>query len=95
MKESKVTVTCLMPGATETEFFKRGDLMDTKVGAAEKDDAAEVAKQGYKAMQDGDAQTIYGLKNKMQAAAAHVLPAGVTAEMHRSMAEPGSAKKAS
>jgi short-subunit dehydrogenase len=94
MKESRVTVTCLMPGATETEFFARGDLMDTKVGAAKKDDAAEVAKVGYAAMQDGDDQVVYGLKNKLQAAAAHILPAGVTAEMHRGMAEPGSARKA-
>jgi short-subunit dehydrogenase len=94
MKESKVTVTCLMPGATETEFFQRADLMDTRVGAQEKDDPAEVAKTGYKAMLAGDDQVIYGFKNKLQAAAAHVLPAGVTAEMHRTMAEPGTARKA-
>jgi short-subunit dehydrogenase len=94
LKDSKVTVTVLMPGATDTEFFERGDLMDTKVGVQKKDDPAEVAKQGYAAMRNGEAQTIYGLKNKLQAAVAHVLPAGATAELHRSMAEPGSAEKA-
>ena len=43
LKDTKVTVTCLMPGATETEFFKRAEMMDTKVGTTEKDDAADVA----------------------------------------------------
>ena len=51
--ESGVTVTCLMPGATETEFFERADMMDTKVGTAKKDDPAEVAKNGFDAMMKG------------------------------------------
>jgi hypothetical protein len=38
-----VTVTCLMPGATETEFFERADMMDTKIGTESKMDAGEVA----------------------------------------------------
>jgi uncharacterized protein len=44
LRDTKVSVTCLMPGATETEFFARADMLDTKVGAEEKDDAAMVAK---------------------------------------------------
>jgi uncharacterized protein len=40
LKDDGITVTCLMPGATETEFFERADMMDTKVGTAKKDDAA-------------------------------------------------------
>ena len=39
-----------MPGATETEFFRRADMLDTKVGTSEKDDAAMVAKTGFDAM---------------------------------------------
>lgn len=85
-----VTVTCLMPGATETNFFERAGMTDTKVGQAEKDDPAEVARIGFKAMMAGDESVISGWKNKMQAALASVLPAGVTAEQHRRMAEPGS-----
>ncbi len=92
IKESGVTVTCLMPGATETEFFERADMMDTKVGTAKKDDPAEVAKTGFDAMMRGDGDVVSGWKNKLQSAIANVLPAGVTAEMHRSMAEPGTAK---
>jgi short-subunit dehydrogenase len=50
LRDTKVSVTCLMPRATETEFFRRADMMDTKVGAADKDDAAMVAKTGFDAM---------------------------------------------
>jgi uncharacterized protein len=82
-----------MPGATETEFFRRADMMDTKVGAAEKDDAAMVARSGFDAMMRGDGDIVTGFKNKLQAAAANVVPAGVLARQHRQYAEPGSAKR--
>jgi short-subunit dehydrogenase len=88
-----VTITNLMPGPTETEFFERADLMDTKVGTQEKDDAGKVARDGWDAMMDGKGHIVSGWKNKLQAAAAHVTPAGMLAEAHRSMAEPGTAKE--
>ena len=91
LNKTKITVTCLMPGATDTEFFERADMMDTKVGTAKKDDPADVAKQGYAAMKNGDGQVITGWKNKLQATIAHVAPSDALAEMHRSMAEPGTA----
>jgi NAD(P)-dependent dehydrogenase (short-subunit alcohol dehydrogenase family) len=50
LKDSGVTVTCLMPGGTDTEFFRRADMLDTKIGSSEKDDPAEVAKVGFDAM---------------------------------------------
>ena len=56
LKDTDVTITCLMPGATETEFFQRADMMDTKVGTAKKDDAAMVAKTGWDAMMDDTRQ---------------------------------------
>jgi short-subunit dehydrogenase len=93
LKDTKVTVTCLMPGATETEFFKRADMMDTDVGTTEKDDAAEVANNGFDAMMKGEGDVVSGFKNKVQSAVANVMPAGVLASQHRKMAEPGSAKK--
>jgi len=92
IKDSGVTVTCLMPGATETEFFERADMTDTKIGAEKKMDPAEVAKQGYEAMLSGDGQVITGWKNKMQAAMAHVLPAERLAKTHTKEAAPGTAK---
>jgi short-subunit dehydrogenase len=93
LKDTKVTVTCLMPGATETEFFRRAEMMDTAVGTAEKDDPAEVANNGFDAMIKGEGDVVSGFKNKVQSAAANVTPAGVLASQHRKKAEPGTAKK--
>jgi uncharacterized protein len=92
LKESGVTVTCLMPGATETDFFERADMMDTKVGTQKKDDPAMVAKAGFDAMMKGAGDVVTGWQNKLQAAIAHVTPADMLAEMHRGMAQPGTAK---
>ena len=87
-----VTVTTLMPGPVETEFFARAGMLDTSVGASEsKSDPADVARDGWNAMMSGDAHIISGLKNKIQATLAHVTPAAILAEQHRKMAEPGSA----
>jgi len=93
LKDSGVTVSCLKPGATETEFFERAGMMDTKVGQSEKDDPADVAKLGYEAMKKGEDHVIYGLKNKLQVAASGVMPTSTLAEQHRKQAEPGSAPK--
>ena len=92
LKDTNVTITCLMPGATETDFFGRADMMDTKVGTQKKDDAAEVARTGFEAMMRGDADVVAGWHNKLQAAIAHVAPSGMLAEMHRKMAAPGTAQ---
>ena len=88
-----MTVTCLMPGATETEFFERADMMDTKIGTDEKDDAGDVARAGFDAMMRGDGDIVTGMKNKVQTTLANVLPSEMLAKQHRSMAEPGTAKK--
>jgi short-subunit dehydrogenase len=95
LKESGVTVTCLMPGPTETEFFERADLTDTKVGQDKKDDPADVARAGYEAMMRGDGDIVSGWKNKLQTAIANITPAGVLAEQHRRLTEPGSGRKSS
>ncbi len=93
LKDSGVTVTCLMPGPTDTEFFERADMLDTKVGQQKKDDPADVAETGFDAMMKGETDVVSGCKNKIQAAVANVIPADVLAEQHRKMAEPGSGKK--
>jgi short-subunit dehydrogenase len=94
LKDTGVTVTCLMPGATETEFFERADMLDTKVGQSKKDDPADVAKIGFDAMMNGDGDVVSGWQNKLRSAIANITPAGVLAELHRGMAEPGSGRKA-
>jgi uncharacterized protein len=94
LKDTGVTVTALMPGATETNFFHRAGLDDTKVGADKKDDPAEVAKQGFEALMAGkDAILASSLKTKIQGAIGSILPETVSAEQNRKLNEPGSARK--
>jgi short-subunit dehydrogenase len=92
LKDSGVTVTCLMPGATETDFFERADMMDTKVGTDKKQPPAEVAKVGFEALMKGEGEVVAGWGNKLRAAISHIVPQGVLAEQHRKMAAPGTAK---
>jgi short-subunit dehydrogenase len=89
-----VTLTNLMPGPVETEFFKRGDMMDTSVGVSDsKSDPADVAKDGYDAVMAGHKHIVSGWKNKIQSSLANVTPNEVLAQQHRGMAEPGTASK--
>src|SRR6185369_7150646 len=84
LKDSGVTVTCLMPGATDTEFFARAGMLDTKVGADEhKADPADVAKAGFDAMESGEGGVVAGLSNKLRVALSNIMPSAVMAEQHR------------
>jgi uncharacterized protein len=93
LKDTGVTVTCLMPGATETEFFDRAGIADTKVGQAKKDNPTDVAEAGFKAMMNGDADVVAGWQNKLESTMANVTPASMLAERTRKQYEPGSAEK--
>jgi short-subunit dehydrogenase len=93
LADSGVSVTCLMPGATETDFFERADMLDTKVGTQKKQPPNEVARIGFDAMMRGDGDVVAGWQNKLQAAIAHVTPSGVLAKLHERMAKPGTASK--
>ncbi len=92
LADTGITVTCLMPGPTDTDFFETADMLDTKVGTDKKDDPAMVAKEGFEAMMRGDGHEVTGFANKMQALMSNVMPQDRLAEMHRKLAEPGSAK---
>ena len=86
-----ITLTTLMPGPTDTEFFARADMLDTRVGQAEnKADPAKVARDGWDALMAGKGHLVPGLSNKLQVMASGIAPQSVLAEMHRGMAEPGS-----
>ncbi len=94
LKDTGVSVTALMPGATETEFFHRAGADDTKLGASEKDDPAEVAKEGFDALMAGKDHIVAGaFKNKVQAAVGYALPDPLVAKAHASQSAPGSANK--
>lgn len=95
LKGTGVTVTALMPGTTETNFFRRADMMDTAAGTQSKDDAALVAKAGFDAMMAGKDHVIPTAKNKVMAFIAETLPDPIAAKLHRGLTEPGSAEKKS
>lgn len=92
LKDTGVTVTCLMPGATETEFFERADMLDTKVGSSKKQSPEEVAKLGFEAMEKGTDEVVAGWSNKLRAAISHIVPSSVLADQHKKMAAPGTAR---
>lgn len=92
LRDTDVTVTSLMPGPTETEFFERAEMLDTPVGEEEKDDPAEVAREGFEALMAGREKVVGGsFKNKAQTVLGKVVPDSVKAEMHRKMAQPATA----
>jgi short-subunit dehydrogenase len=91
LHDSGVTVTCLMPGPTDTGFFERAEMLDTKVATDRKDDPWDVARLGFRAAMNGEADIVTGLKNRLQVAAAHITPSQTLAKQHRKLAEPGSA----
>lgn len=88
LKGTEVTISCLMPGPTDTEFFQRADMLDTRVGQGRKSDPADVARIGFEAMLKGEADVVAGLKNKLEVALSKVMPAQAVAQMHRRLAEP-------
>ena len=94
LKDHKgIQLTTLLPGPVDTEFFERGDMLDTQVGAdPHKADPADVAKDGWNALMAGDARKVSGMMNKLQVGMSGLMPQSQLAEQHRKMAEPGTAK---
>jgi len=91
LKDTNVGVTVLMPSVTETNFFNRADMLDTKAGASDKkDDPAMVAKAGFDALMGDKDKVVPAFKNKVMAAVADALPDTMGAKVHRGMSEPGS-----
>ena len=94
LKDTNITVTALQPGATETNFFHRAGMEDTRVGASEKDDPAQVAREGFEALMKGKDHVVAGsFKNKVQSTLAQITPETMSAEAHRKLSEPGSANR--
>ena len=91
LSETDISITSLMPGPTETNFFHRAGMDDTKIGQSKKDDPAKVAKQGFEALMAGKKKVqAGGVKSKGQGLAAKVMPDSAKAAMHGTMAKPGS-----
>lgn len=92
LRDTGVTVTSLMPGPTETEFFVRAGMTDTPIGAGSKDDPADVARQGVRAMLRGEDKIVAGSPTtKLQGHVNALLPDRLKAALHARMAKPGGA----
>jgi short-subunit dehydrogenase len=93
VKNTNVTITALLPGVTDTDFFRKADQEDAKmVKEGSKSDPAEVAKDGYDALMAGDDKIVSGLKNKAMVAASHVMPDEKVADTMHKMMEPTTKK---
>jgi short-subunit dehydrogenase len=91
LKDTGVTVTSLMPGPTDTEFFERADMEDTKIGSGNKDDPADVARDALAALMAGKDHVVAGsMLNKVQAATSSVLPDKAVSSAAAPMTKPGS-----
>jgi short-subunit dehydrogenase len=82
LKDTGVTITSLLPGATDTDFFNKAGMQDSKiVQAGNLADPAEVAKDGYDALMSGDDMVVSGFKNKMQVGMSNIMPDSTVADM--------------
>ncbi len=90
LRRTAVTVTSLMPGPTDTNFFRRaGQADNTRIGRTPKDDPAKVARQGFEALMNGDRKVVAeSLKTKIIGATNRLLPDSVKAAANRVLAEP-------
>jgi short-subunit dehydrogenase len=94
LKDTGVTVTALLPGPTDTGFFARAGMEDTRADSFIKDDPSDVAKQGFEALMEGKDEILAGsLMTKVSGNVSKVLPETLKAQIHRQLTKPGSADK--
>lgn len=88
LKDSAVTMTALQPGATETDFFNKADMNESKITDTKMSDPEKVAKDGYTALMKGDDKVVSGFKNKTMVAMSNVMPDTLVAAQMDKMQEP-------
>lgn len=89
IKGKGVTVTALLPGATDTDFFRKADMLDSKIVKESKlYSPEEVAHDGYKALMNDDDMVVSGVMNKVQVAMAAVTPDDKLADKMKKQQEP-------
>lgn len=88
LKESAVTLTALQPGATDTDFFNKADMQESKILDTKLSDPAQVAKDGYEALMSGDDKIVSGFKNKAMVGMSNVMPESMVADQMNKMQQP-------
>lgn len=92
VKDTNVVITALQPGATDTNFFRRAHMEDTKVATSAKSDPADVARDGIEALMKGKDHVVSAMRSeKIKVTLGRVIPDRVKAEDQRRTNEPGSA----
>jgi short-subunit dehydrogenase len=95
LKDTDVTLTALQPGVTDTDFFRKADMLESKAidQKSKMADPAKVAKDGYDALMKGDDKIISGLKNKVQVGMSNVVPEKMVAEQMYQQQKPVEERK--
>jgi short-subunit dehydrogenase len=88
LKNTNVTMTALQPGATDTDFFNKADMLNSKILDSKLSDPAKVAKDGYEALKKGDDKVVSGFKNKAMVASSNIMPDTMVAAQMDKMQEP-------
>lgn len=90
LADTGITVTALLPGPTDTDFFNKAGMQDSKIiqDKSAMSDPADVAKDGYEALMAGDDKVISGFKNKMQVLMSNISPDSTVADMIKKQQEP-------
>jgi short-subunit dehydrogenase len=91
--DRNITITALQPGPTDTNFFARADMEDTKVGEMEKDDPAKVAQDGFDALMAGKDHVVSGLKNKIKVGVGKFMTEQMGARTQANEAKPNDMKQ--
>ena len=90
VKDKGITITALLPGATDTDFFNKADMLHSKI-VEDRDklaDPADVARDGYDALMRGDDKVISGMKNKAMVAMSNLMPDSMAANAMKKQQEP-------
>ena len=87
LKDTNVTITALLPGAADTDFFHKAGGENSKTYREENlSDPVSVARDGYEALMRGERRIVSGAKNKAYAAVTTVMPDSALANtMHKKM----------
>ncbi len=87
LQDTGITVTCLCPGPTETEFQKRANISGIRLSKYGTMDARTVAEDGYRALIAGKTVAISGFRNWLIAQSVRFAPRRMVAAVTRKRQE--------
>jgi short-subunit dehydrogenase len=90
VKDTEITITALLPGVTDTDFFKKAGMLESKAVQDKQTMAnpADVAKDGYDALMADEDKVVSGFKNKVQVAMGNMTPDTTLAHMVNEQQKP-------